>query len=272
MYLGQKAEALLALHHAKKMLILPNVTMPLGAQILESRGFGAVATPSAGIAEQLGVKDGENVPFDVLLFILKQIVDATDLPVTADVERGYADNLRDLADNIKALLNIGIVGINIEDSLDAGLRGVDEQVERITTVRSVCDELGIHMVINARVDVFTACADLPESEKIDIAVERAAAYKAAGADVIYPIGARQAATISRLVEGIELPINIIALPNALPLQQLEDLGVARVSLGPFLFRAMAGTMIDIIDEMRDYGDYSVFADKFPEDGLSGFLK
>lgn len=87
MNLREKAAALLALHHAEKMLILPNVTTPLGARVLEDRGFGAVATPSAGIAEQLGVKDGENVPFDVLLFILKQIVDASELPVTADIER-----------------------------------------------------------------------------------------------------------------------------------------------------------------------------------------
>lgn len=272
----QKAKALLALHHADKMLILPNITNPIGARILEQRGFGAVATPSAGIAEQLGVHDGEKVPFDTLLFILKQIVDATDLPVTVDIERGYADDLAGLAGNMKALLNIGVVGINIEDSLDknyqTGMRDIDEQVKRIICVRSACDEVGIHMVINARIDVFASCPELSEDEKIAICIERAAAYKAAGADVIYPIGAKQEDTIKRLVTAIDLPLNMLALPSALPLRELEALGVKRVSLGPFLFRATVGTMIEVIDEMKAYGDYSVFADKFVKKGLSKFLK
>lgn len=276
MNLQQKAEALLALHHADKMLILPNITTPIGARILAERGFGAVATPSAGIAQQLGVKDGENVPFDVLLYILKQIVDATDLPVTADIERGYADDLDGLAQNVAALLDIGVVGINIEDSLDVGLRDVDEQVKRIKTVRSVCETRGVHMVINARVDVFiTNLGDgkkLSETEKIGISIERAAAYRAAGADVIYPIGAKHESTVASLVDGIDLPINVIALPDALPLKTLETMGVARVSLGPFLFKATMGTMIEVIDQMKDYGDYSVFADRFPEGGLDKYLK
>ena len=272
MNLHEKAKSLLALHHADKILILPNITNPIGARILQDRGFGAVATPSAGIAEQLGVKDGENVPFDVLLFILKQIVDATDLPVTADIERGYADDLQGLAGNVRGLLDIGVAGINIEDGFDDGLRDIDEQVERIKTVRSVCVELGIHMVINARVDVFSVCDGLSEDEKIAVAIERAAAYQAAGADVIYPIGAKLENSVKRLLLGIALPLNILALPDALPLKKLEALGVARASLGPFLFRAAIGTMIEVIDKMKAYGDYSVFASKLPEDGLGKFLK
>lgn len=272
MNLREKSEILLALHHADKILILPNITNPIGARILQDRGFGAVATPSAGIAEQLGVKDGENVPFDVLLFILKQIVDATDLPVTADIERGYADDLQGLAENVRGLLDIGVAGINIEDGLDDGLRDIDEQVERITTVRSVCDVANIHMVINARIDVFSACGELSEVEKVAVAIERAAAYQAAGADVIYPIGAKLENSVKQLLLGIKLPLNILALPDALPLKELETLGVARVSLGPFLFRAAIGTMIEVIDEMKAYGDYSVFVDKLPKGGLGKYLK
>lgn len=189
---------------------------------------------------------------------------------------GYADDLVGLAQNVRALLDIGVVGINIEDSLDkdyeTGLRSVEEQVARIESIRSVCDELSVHMVINARVDVFVVGTELNEDEKIEICIERAAAYKAAGADVIYPIGAKLESTIEQLVAGIELPINILALPDALPLKQLEKMGVARVSLGPFLFRATMGTMIEVIDEMKAYGDYSVFSDKFPEGGLGKFLK
>lgn len=272
MKLQNKAEVLLALHHADKMLILPNITNPIGARILQDRGFGAVATPSAGIAEQLGVRDGENVPFDVLLYILKQIVDATELPVTADIERGYADDLHGLAANVRALLDIGVVGINIEDSLDAGLRDVGEQIDRIRTVRAVCKAVGIEMVINARVDVFSVCGELNENAKIAVTIERAAAYKAAGADVIYPIGAKLENSVMQLVAGIELPLNILALPDALPLKKLESIGVKRVSLGPFLFRAAVGTMIEVIDEMAVYGEYSVFSDKFPDGGLGKFLK
>lgn len=276
MKLQTKAKKLLALHHADKMLILPNITTPLGARILAERGFGAVATPSAGIAEQMGVQDGEKLDFDVLLYMLMQIARATDLPVTADIERGYADDFLQLAQNVEQLLDAGIVGINIEDSLDVGLRDVEQQARRIKTVRSVCEARGIHMVINARVDVFIVETEsgvvLSEDEKIAIAIERAAAYKAAGADVIYPIGAKLESTVERLVAGIELPLNIIALPDALPLKQLENMGVARVSLGPFLFRATMGTLIEVIDEMKNYGDYSSFADKFPEGGLDKFLK
>ncbi|MCJ8324048.1 MAG: isocitrate lyase/phosphoenolpyruvate mutase family protein [Rhizobiales bacterium] len=277
MNLQKKAEQLLALHHGDKMLILPNITTPMGARILQDREFGAVATPSAGIAEQLGLQDGEIVPFEVLLFVLKQIVEATDLPVTADIERGYAADLGHLKQNISQLLNVGIVGVNVEDSLHEqsekqGLRDLAEQMKRIAAIRASAEQQRVHLVINARIDVFVACPKLSLDEKIATAIERAAAYKAAGADVIYPIGAKTETTIEQLLTAIDLPLNILALPDALPLRKLEQMGVARVSLGPFLYRATVGTMIEVIDAMQAYGDYGVFNDRIPKDGLGKFLK
>ena len=112
----EKAQQFLQLHHSGKMLVLPNIWDPLGALLLEELEYPAVATASASVAYSNGFNDGENIPFIQLIDLLKRIVESVDIPVTADIESGYAGNDADLQENIKKLLATGIVGINIEDT------------------------------------------------------------------------------------------------------------------------------------------------------------
>ncbi|MBK9096580.1 MAG: isocitrate lyase/phosphoenolpyruvate mutase family protein [bacterium] len=129
----RKAELFLSLHNSNKILLLPNIWDPIGARILQSKGFPAVATASAAISASLGYKDGEKIKFTTHLEIIKRIADSVDIPVTADIESGYASDISTLKENINLLLNTGAVGINLEDSIgkEGVLRNINEQADRI---------------------------------------------------------------------------------------------------------------------------------------------
>ena len=155
---AEKAQTLLGLHNNGTLLILPNVWNPIGARMLQRKGYPAVATASAAIAESLGYGDGEQLKLDTMLEMVARIAHSVDVPVTADFEAGYSDTIEGLQENIMRLLNTGAVGINFEDSFDnsAHLRPIAEQVERIKAVREAAEQKGVHLVINARSDSFFA--------------------------------------------------------------------------------------------------------------------
>ena len=234
----EKAERFNELHHTGEMLVLPNIWDPLGAMLLESLGYPAVATASASVAFANGYNDGENIPFNELLALLKKIVSHVNLPVTADIESGYADNDFQLQENIKLLIDAGIVGINIEDTdkKSKTLRSAETQSNRIRLIRKVSDEMGIPLFINARTDVYLHDEIFPTPEvKLKETINRGLAYKDAGADGFYPILLKQENEIKEIIDQIKLPLNIITAPGIPDLKTLSKLGVARVSLGPFLF-------------------------------------
>jgi 2-methylisocitrate lyase-like PEP mutase family enzyme len=120
---SEKARVFLALHRHPRLLVLPNVWDPLGARLMEGLGFPAVATASAAVAFSLGYDDGQKIAFDVMLDAISRVCASVDVPVTADVESGYARDLDDLADNIRRVIRAGAVGINLEDSIDGAWRG-----------------------------------------------------------------------------------------------------------------------------------------------------
>ena len=148
----EKAEKFHELHHSGKMLILPNIWDALGALLLESLGYPAIATASASIAFSNGYNDGENIPFNDLLTLLKKITTSVDLPVSADIEKGYADNDIQLEENIKLLIDAGIVGINIEDTNNKtnSLQAIEYQCNKIRLIKDVAGKMGIPLFINAR--------------------------------------------------------------------------------------------------------------------------
>lgn len=157
----KKAEVFRELHHGGKMLVLPNIWDPLGALLMENLEYPAIATASASIAYSNGYNDGENIPFADLLTLLKRITGSVDIPVTADIESGYAENDSQLRENIKSLIDTGIVGINIEDTgrENNNLYPLEIQCDRIKLIREVSGEMGIPLFINARTDViYTAKA------------------------------------------------------------------------------------------------------------------
>ena len=216
---NDKAAAFRAMHRKPPVLVLPNAWDVESAKLLAAiPGCRALATSSAAVARSLGWEDGERAPAAEMVEAARRIAAAVDLPVTADLERGYGDPVG----TARAAWEAGLVGINFEDSTRAGLVDVDEQVEAIRAIRAAVPEL----VLNARVDVFLGIGRGDVAE----ASERANAYLAAGADCVYPILA-PLQSIDALAHRIDGPINILAGKDLPPLAEREELGVARVTFG-----------------------------------------
>ncbi|TDI35015.1 MAG: isocitrate lyase/phosphoenolpyruvate mutase family protein [Acidobacteria bacterium] len=260
--LADKARSLRSLHAGPGLLVLPNIWDPLGARLLQSLGYPAVATASAAVAFSLGYDDGEKITFDAMLAVIRPIADSVRVPLTADIERGYADSPAGVADNARRVLAAGAVGINIEDSFSEGalLRATDQQCARIAAIRAMAREAGVHMVINARTDVFIIDSSATLQDRIKETITRGKEYMAAGADCLYPIFAGDLDTVSQIVEGTGAPINIYARQGVASMSDLEAAGVRRLSLGPNLLRAALQAMRQVAVEMRGQGGYDGFGE------------
>src|SRR5262249_6469022 len=270
----EKAEALLSLHRDGGLLVLPNIWDPIGARILEAKGYPAVATASAAVSAFIGCEEGENINRSTLIDLLGRIARSVDVPVTADIETGYGGSLSELELTAQQVIESGVVGVNIEDSLEkgAGLRATEEQCQRISTLRQVANRHGVHLVINARVDSFVAPSFADGQRAMEEAVVRARAYAAAGADCIYPIGPGGDATARMLGYRSESPINILGSPTAAPLPVLREIGINRVSFGPFVFRSCLRKFVDIVEGLSDNGDYASLGNLMSRDEVSEYLR
>jgi 2-methylisocitrate lyase-like PEP mutase family enzyme len=253
----QKAELLKQLHHQDNILVLPNIWDVAGARLLEECSYGAIATASASIARANGFMDGENISFDRVLAILSQIVASTHLPVTADIESGYANNLDELEKNIHRLLDTGIVGINIEDS-DPRTKQIiplEFQVERIRHIRQVAVSRDVPLFINARTDVYLFPGNLTPEEQLSLAVEKSGDFASAGADCLYPVRMRSESHIRTFVKELNMPVNILAAPDVPDLNVLQDIGVARVSFGPNFQKAVLLAMKSMLEKVQSQGSH-----------------
>jgi 2-methylisocitrate lyase-like PEP mutase family enzyme len=251
----EKAVLFRELHKARRILKIVNVWDAASARIVESAGFPAIGTSSAGIAFALGYPDGENIPSDEMLCQVRRIVRVSSVPVTADLEAAYEDVERITFDLVKA----GAVGLNIEDFKNGAMIDLQEQIERIASIRSTAEELGVSLVINARTDIYLNQIGDPAS-RFDRAVERLLAYKEAGADCLFVPGVRDEETITRLVHTLQHPLNILGGEGTPAADRLQELGVARVSLGSGPMRAAMGLMRRIAEEFRDRETCSVMLD------------
>jgi 2-methylisocitrate lyase-like PEP mutase family enzyme len=213
-----KADTFRQLHLKPPILVLPNAWDVASAKKLAALpGCRALATTSAAVARSIGWEDGERAPAEEMLQVNERIAAAVDLPVTADLERGYGDPVG----TARHAWGAGLVGINFEDSTAEGVVPLDEQVAMIRAIREAVPEL----VINARVDVF-----LRQTGGIDEAVERANAYLAAGADCTYPIFCPVPA-VADLARRIDGPINVLVIRGMPEPHELQALGVARMTWG-----------------------------------------
>jgi 2-methylisocitrate lyase-like PEP mutase family enzyme len=242
------------LHHNGQLLVLPNIWDPLGAKLLEEIGYKAVATASASIAFSNGYDDGQKIPFNNLLFPLKRIVSSVQIPVTADIESGYAKNNLELKENIKKLIDTGIVGINFEDSLhdQTNLFSKEEQAEKINLIKKTASENGSDLFINARTDVFIKESPLSKEEKLKEAIERGKAYKDAGADGFYPIFLKEKTAIEMIIKEVSLPVNILMVAGIPDFSTLQEIGVARISLGPGFLKKAIQSMKNIAEKLLNY--------------------
>lgn len=253
----EKAEKFRQLHHDAKLLILPNIWDPLGACLMQSLGFPAVATASAGIAFSQAIDDGEHMPFSEMVEHIRKIAASVTIPVTADIERGYAKSPQKIAENVRLIIRAGAVGINIEDSIFEGgdLLAIDQHCQTIQAIRQAADEEGIPVVINARIDTFLRSIGDSEKSRMQETLARASAYFQAGADCIYPIGLSDSAKIKRIIDDVKCPLNVYIAPGAPPLKKLEKIGVARVTTGPGLLKAALGSMRSISKDLMMYNGY-----------------
>lgn len=263
------------LHHSGKLLMLPNIWDCLGALLLESLDYPAIATASASVAFTNGYDDGENIPFDFLLALLSRIANSVNVPVTADIESGYAENNMHLKENIQRLLQIGIVGINIEDThkKTKTLLSIEEQCEKIRLIKNTAGEMDMQIFINARTDVYIRKNDFDMPEKqLEETISRGTAYKAAGADCFFPIAIQNADQIKTVVDQLQMPVNILMIPGIPELNILNEYGVARVSLGPSFLKIAIRAMKDIATQLKNYqGLSTVTGNEITSDYLKGLL-
>jgi 2-methylisocitrate lyase-like PEP mutase family enzyme len=244
---SSKAALLRSLHVQGSPLVLPNVWDAASARAVTAAGFPVVATGSAGVAPVLGYEDGEATPAGLMFDAVARIARAVQVPVTADLERGYGLAPAELVERLAAT---GAVGMNIEDSDPATdeLIDADEQAEFLADVRAAAVSMGVDLVINARIDTYATGAGTPE-ERLTEAVERGRRYLRAGADCVYPILAADPGAIRTLAAEIGGPINVLFRPGVPSIAELGALGVARVSFGHGLHAATQAYLATMLSEI-----------------------
>lgn len=251
----QRAQRFRALHDGSRVLLLPNAWDAGSTQIFASLGFDAIATTSGGMAWSLGYADGEQMPLDEALAAIRRMVRVTSLPVSADFEAGYGASPDEVARNVRTVIDAGVAGINIEDGIrHVELRDADDAARRIAAARRAAHEVGVPIVINARVDTWMV-GGASEAELVEETLRRARAYLAAGADCIYPIGLARPDVIGRLCAAIDAPINIGFEPGMPDLAELGRLGVARVSTATQLATVALSAARDAAEQVRSTGRF-----------------
>ena len=250
---ADRARAFLALHHGERPLLLPNPWDVGSAVLLASLGFSALATTSSGFAATLGKLDG-SVTREQALAHAAAIVGATDLPVSADLENGFADEAAGVAETVRLALETGLAGCSIEDSSgreDAPIYAIGAATERIAAAAEVAHGGPVHLVLTARAENYLhGRPDLADT------IARLQAYQAAGADVLYAPGLRRLDDIRELVAAVELPVNVLALPGAPSVPELAAVGVRRVSVGGAFAFAALGALVEAANELARDGTYS----------------
>ena len=250
---AQKAELFRELHQGGRILVLPNAWDVASARVFEEAGFPAIATTSAGVAAVFGYPDGQHISSGLMLDMVRRIADAVAVPVTADVEAGYDDPLQ----TALAAMEAGAAGMNLEDALDdnpAALKDLASQVELIRLIRA-----RTNLVINARTDIFLSQIGEPAT-RLRRTVERLNAYRDAGADSLFAPGVSDAETIGQLAKMVRGPLNILAVNGTPPIAALQELGVARVTIGSGAMRATLGLARRIAHELAGQGTYASFTE------------
>jgi 2-methylisocitrate lyase-like PEP mutase family enzyme len=239
MTISDKAATFLKLHTDPELLVLVNVWDAVSAKVVaESPGCRALATASHSIAASFGYPDGEKIPLGLMIDAIGRIVAAVDLPVSADLESGYGD----VADTVRRAIGVGAVGANLEDSM----RPLADSVAAVGAAVKAADAEGIPFVLNARTDAFLKAGDRePEAVLLD-AIVRGRAFLDAGATCVFVPGRLDAVTVRSLVAGIgERKVSLIGVPGSLPSAELQRLGVARLSFGPWTQRAALTALQDL---------------------------
>jgi 2-methylisocitrate lyase-like PEP mutase family enzyme len=243
--LASKAQTLLDLHRAPEILVLTNVWDVVSARVVAATdGVRALATASHSIAATFGYEDGENIPLDLHLDMVGRITRAVDLPVTMDMEAGYGDP----GETARRAMEAGAVGGNLEDQM----KPLDDAVAAVEAVLRAGRDAGVEFVLNARTDAFVRAApDADHDEVLAEAIRRGQAYLEVGAPVVFVPRAVTREDIGALADAFgPQRLSVISVPGAsLPVSELQELGVGRVSTGPFTQRVALTALQDAVVEM-----------------------
>ena len=257
---AEKAEEFRALHH-RGTLILPNAWDVPSARVFEEAGFPAVATTSAGMMVSLGYPDGQFIDKKELLGAVSRIAKVVKIPLSVDLVAGFGETGEAVASTVREVVKAGAIGINIEDfaHVTKKLYPVSAQVEKIKAIRELARSLEVPIVINARTDAFRY-AEGSDDARLEEAIRRGIAYRDAGADCIYPMGLVERGSISSFVKALRFPVNVMVRKGLPPVQELEKLGVARVSFGPSASYAVMGLLKRIATEVLEKGTYQTLVE------------
>ncbi|HEY0231677.1 MAG TPA: isocitrate lyase/phosphoenolpyruvate mutase family protein [Dokdonella sp.] len=247
------------LHDSGELLVLPNAWDAASARIIEEAGARAIATTSAGMAWSLGFADGERLPVQELLAACARICRGVSVPVSVDIERGYAQTPAKVAAVVGALMELGVAGVNIEDGVVAGSSTLAPAAllrERIGAIRTAAERAGVPLFVNARTDTYFVRNDDPAA-RIEQTVRRARQYVEAGADGIFVPGITDLAEMADLAQRIARPLNIYAgFAGVPPIAELRRAGVRRVSLGCGPLQSLMAHTRRIAREVLDQGSYA----------------
>ncbi|WP_067843803.1 isocitrate lyase/PEP mutase family protein [Nocardia lijiangensis] len=247
--------------HAAGTFVLPNAWDPISAAVIAEAGAQVIATTSAAVAWALGRTDGQQLTRDEVVAQVGRIVAAVDVPVTADVEDGYGPAPEDVAATVAAVIGVGAVGVNLEDSTAPGGPLFDRaaQRDRLRAARTAAAEAGLpELVINARTDVYLFGIGAPE-DRFDEVLARAVDYAEAGADSLFVPCLLDVPTLTDLAGKSPLPVNVMTGPGAPSVPELAAAGVRRISLGPALAQAAYGQAAAAARELLDTGTYGALA-------------
>jgi 2-methylisocitrate lyase-like PEP mutase family enzyme len=256
----EKAERFAALHRPGAPLLMPNVWDAGTAKVVASLGFQALATTSSGHAATLGRLDGA-VTRDEVVAHATAIVEATDLPVSADFENGFAHEPAGVAANVTLAAATGLAGCSIEDfakRTDDPIYDIDLASERVVAAAEAAHAGPTRMVLTARAENYLhGRPDLADT------IARLQQYQEAGADVLYAPGLTDPDDIRRVVSEVDRPVNVIALPNVPAIAELAEMGVARVSVGGTFAWVAIGAVVEAARELLESGTYGFYAGAAP---------
>ncbi|HEX6524513.1 MAG TPA: isocitrate lyase/phosphoenolpyruvate mutase family protein [Streptosporangiaceae bacterium] len=257
---AERATRFRALHRGA-VLVLPNAWDAASAALIEAAGAAAIATTSAGVSWAMGAPDGHGLGRQCMTEAVTRIVRAVSVPVSADIEGGYGPGASDVSDTVRAVIEAGAVGINLEDSPGADgepLLAVSAQAERIAAARAAADSAGVDLFINARTDVYLLGVGDPGHRPGDVRA-RAQAYADAGADGLFVPGLIDLGTIAALASG-PLALNVMAGPGAPAVRELAAAGVARVSVGSAIAQSAYQVASRAAAELLSTGTYQRLID------------
>ena len=242
----------------QSLLILPNIWDAKSASIIEEQKFPAAATSSKAVANTLGYEDGQQMSFEEYFFVVKRIIASVKIPVTVDMEMGYGSTNEEILVNMQRLAELGVAGINIEDSsITNSVRGLKDAETFAATIEYIKNKLiskNLNLFINLRCDTYILNVPNKQQETNN----RLKLYNNSGADGIFLPCITAENDIAEAISNTKLPLNVMCIPGLPDLDTLKKLGVKRVSMGPFLFSKIYNNIAPLLQTMKESKSVSVF--------------